>query len=83
MTNILLLEGPDGNRYKGTQISDDTWHVKQYLNKIPSEWWKGQYHGQFYMDRTYTNAKMRETFSILAASEIYLEHRPEVVIHWD
>jgi hypothetical protein len=50
MANILLLEGPDGNRYKGTQISDDTWHVKQYLNKIPSEWWKGQYHGQFYKE---------------------------------
>jgi hypothetical protein len=22
MTDIILLEGPDGNRYKGTQISE-------------------------------------------------------------
>lgn len=56
MTNILLLEGPDGNRYKGTQISEEMWNVKQYLNRIPSGWWKSQYFRQFYMDRTYTTA---------------------------
>jgi len=83
MADILLLEGPDGNRYKGTQISEEMWNVKPYLNRIPSEWWKSQYFRMFYMDRTYTTTEMKETFSILAASETYIEPRPELVTHWD
>jgi hypothetical protein len=69
MTNILLLEGPDGKRYKGTQISEEKWNVTQYLNHIPSEWWKSQYFRQWHMDRAYTTTEMKETFSILAATK--------------
>lgn len=45
MTEVLLLQGPDGNRYKATKISTDVWYVILFLNfnkNFISEWWKNQ-----------------------------------------
>ena len=84
MTDIILLEGPDGNRYKGTQISEGVWDVESYLNWKNSKWWEKQ--GCFIhwrMTKKYTTTELKETFTILAASETFIEPRPELVIHWD
>jgi hypothetical protein len=84
MTDILLLEGPDGNKYKGTQISEGIWSINSFLTRNKSEWWRKQCsHIHWHMTKKYTTTEMKETFAILAASETYIEPRPEVVIHWD
>lgn len=84
MTDIILLEGPDGNRYKGTQISEGVWDVESYLNWKNSKWWEKQVSFiHWRMTKKYTTTELKETFTILAASETYIEPRPEVIIHWD
>lgn len=84
MIDIILLEGPDGNRYKGTQISEGIWEVKSFLNWKNSKWWETQFSLiHWSMIKKYATSEMKETFSILAASETYIEPRPEVIIHWD
>jgi hypothetical protein len=84
MTDIILLEGPDGFKYKGTQISEGVWNVESYLNWKNSKWWEKQCSFIYWrMTKKYTTAELKETFTILAASETYIEPRPEVVTHWD
>ena len=84
MTDIVLLEGPDGNRYKGTQTSENVWDVGSYLNWKNSKWWDKQGSLIYWrMTKKYTTTELKETFTILAASETFIEPRPELVIHWD
>jgi hypothetical protein len=84
MNKILLLEGPDGNRYKGTLLQGGIWSVKTFANLRSSIWWK--YEGQGYFnwngDLSYTDEELKETFIILAESETYI-HPSDLIIHYD
>ena len=85
MTEVLLLQGPDGNRYKATEISTDIWSVAPFLyfaESSISDWWKQQC--EFcYLYRTrgtnYKTTQLKETFSILAKTETYIN--PSNLIH--
>ena len=73
MTDVLLLESPDGNRYKATLCPGQIWYVMPFLGNIgnrKSECSKN-YCGE------YSTKNLKETFSILAATETD-EH-----IFWD
>lgn len=78
MTKILLLEGPDGNRYKGTLLSSDIWVVKTFANLTRSMWWETECDN--YSGVSYTDKKLKETFGILAESETYI-HPSNFIIH--
>ena len=82
MTDILLLEGPDGNHYKATQFAKGDWLVIQFLNRTPSEWWRDLCGRQWILNTTISDRKLKETFSILAATET--ETPPaDLIIHYD
>ena len=88
MTEVLLLQGPDGNRYKATKISIDIWTVAPFLyfnQSFISDWWKHQ--SEFshrYRNRVtnYKTTQLKETFSILAKTETYI-HPFNLIIHDD
>jgi hypothetical protein len=69
MTDILLLEGPDGNRYKATQCPGDIWYVEDFLNMKSSDWALSQRSALWWSGATCTTEKLKETFSILAAGK--------------
>lgn len=71
MNKILLLEGPDGNRYKGTLLERGIWYVTTFANMRSSIWYSGV---------PYTDEKLKETFFILAESETYI-HPSNFIIH--
>tara|TARA_R110000868_G_scaffold134059_1_gene345889 strand:+ start:454 stop:717 length:264 start_codon:yes stop_codon:yes gene_type:complete len=77
MNEVLLLQGPDGNRYKATEISTDIWNVAPFLNfhqSFISDWWKHQseFDSQYGKRNTnYKTTQLKETFSILAKTETY------------
>ena len=56
MNEVLLLQGPDGNRYKAIEISTDIWVVFPFLNfhqSFISDWWKHQSEFDYqYQNRT-------------------------------
>jgi len=85
MTEVLLLQGPDGNRYKATEISTDIWNVAPFLylkESFISDWWKHQSDfGYRYWTRStnYKTTQLKETFSILAKTETYIN--PSNLIH--
>ena len=85
MTEVLLLQGPDGNRYKATEIYNDTWNVVPFLNfyeHLISDWWRNQCgFGCWYWNRTtnYKTTQLNEIFSILAKTETYYEPSREVI----
>lgn len=84
MTDVLLLEGPDGNRYKGTRISETIWSVVQFLNNKPSDWWESQCYSHWIHTAAYDDEVLRETFTILAVTEIVRDtSRDNIIIHWD
>lgn len=84
MTDVLLLEGPDGNRYKGTRISETRWNVVQFLNNRPSDWWKSQCFNHWNHTASYYDEELRETFTILAVTETVRDNsRDNIIIHWD
>lgn len=85
MTKVLLLQGPDGNRYKATEISDNTWNVVPFLNfneNLISQWWRNQCgFGCWYWNRTkdYKTSQLNEIFNILAKTETHYEPSREVI----
>ena len=88
MNEVLLLQGPDGNRYKAIEISTDIWVVFPFLNfhqSFISDWWKHQSEFDYqYQNRTtnYKTIQLKETFSILAKTETYI-HPSNLIIHWN
>jgi len=75
MSKVLLLQGPDGNRYKATEIYNDIWNVAPFLNfneNSISKWWRNQCgFGCWYWNRTtdYKTSQLNEIFSILAETK--------------
>ena len=69
MTDILLLEGPDKNRYKATLVPGEAWYVENFLNRRSSDWWLSKLHAPWCSGILYTTEKLKETFSILAAGK--------------
>jgi hypothetical protein len=83
MARVLLLEGPEGNRYKGTLLSNGIWSVEPFLNlRSLSKWWKTQCYNHWREQATYTNEKLNETFTILAETNTHIEPCA-TIIHWD
>jgi hypothetical protein len=83
MNKILLLEGPDGNKYKGTLLQRSIWSVTTFANMRSSIWWMTERQGYYYnwnSDMSYTDEKLKETFIILAESETYI-HPSNFIIH--
>jgi hypothetical protein len=83
MNKIVLLEGPDGNMYKGTLLERDIWSVTTFANMRSSIWWMTERRGYYYnwnSDIPYTDEKLKETFVILAESETYI-HPSNFIIH--
>jgi hypothetical protein len=83
MNKILLLEGPDGNKYKGTLLQRGIWSVSTFANMRSSIWWMTERQGYYYnwnSDMSYTDEKLKETFIILAESETYI-HPSNFIIH--
>ena len=83
MNKILLLEGPDGNKYKGTLLQGGIWSVTTFANMRSSIWWMTErqgYSNNWNSDMFYTDEKLKETFIILAESETYI-HPSNFIIH--
>lgn len=84
ITDVFLLEGPDGNRYKGTRISETRWNVVQFLNQRPSDWWKSQCYNHWRCAASYYDEELKETFTILAVTETLKDNsRDNIITHWD
>lgn len=72
MTEILLLEGPDGCRYKARKFvghDDIWWDVAPFSNFMKSDWWERQRQSEYPTWRTsiaYTTEELENTFTILA-----------------
>lgn len=63
MTDVLLLESPDGNRYKATLCLGQIWYVMPFFQQYRTFDYQKNYCGE------YTTKNLKETFSILAATE--------------
>jgi len=83
MTEILLLEGPDKNRYTATLEHNGRWYVKKFLNMRDSDWWKSQCDNQWYLHAEYSTEKLKETFAILAETKTEHTLRLDSIIHYD
>lgn len=83
MNKVLLLKGPEGNRYKGTLLSNGMWSVQCFLKlRSSSKWWKTQCYNHWREYATYTNKELNETFTILAETKTHIEPCT-TIIHWD
>lgn len=82
MNKIVLLEGPDGNRYKGTLLRENIWSVISFANLRSSSWWINERQDWFNWGGNfiYTNAELKQTFTILSESETYI-HPSNFIIH--
>lgn len=80
MHKILLLEGPDGNRYKGTLLHTGIWSVEKFANLRSSVWWDTEKQGYWGSNISYTDEELKVTFVILAESETYI-HPSNFIIH--
>ena len=92
MTKVLLLEGPDGNRYRGTLLPEGVWYVDTFANMRSSVWWKTQYNKydeyipynfvkSWREYSLYTNEKLKEIFGILAESKTYIKPS-NIIVHY-
>lgn len=82
---VLLLQGPDGNRYKATEVSTDVWNVIPFLDfneNFISDWWRNQcgFGGWCWnRNRDYKTAQLNEIFSILAKTETHYEPSRKII----
>ena len=81
MNDVLLLEGPDKNIYKATEISSDVWDVVPFTQFRSSDWWRTQAGTSWSNNCRYNNIDLYEIFTILAKTETYYEQSTFYIIH--
>jgi len=86
MTEVLLLEGPDGNRYRAVLEHTDLWITRPFAQFNSSEWWKSQcprypYWGCWRVE--YTLNEIKSIFKIVAETTTQLPPTPNIIIHYD
>ena len=83
ITDVFLLEGPDGYRYKGLKISEELWEVNPFFNLHKSKWWENECLNYCWkMNKKYSTLELKEKFSILATSKTF--YKPSnLIVHYD
>ena len=86
MTDVYLLEGPDGNRYMAVLEHTDLWITRPFAQFNSSEWWKTQcprypYWGCWEVE--YTLDKLKSTFKIVAETKTESSSTSDFFIIWD
>jgi hypothetical protein len=72
MTDVYLLEGPDGNRYRAVLEHTDLWITRPFAQFNSSEWWKTQCPRYSYWgcwEIGYTLDEIKSIFNIVAETK--------------